>query len=206
MRWLVAGLIYVAVSTVTALLLAMNGGGLHFGISLLSLVTATAAAGAAFFSTLPVKSASKSTETGNYRTIWLWLAGFVFAIFALRSFCWLVYFDGDDIRIQSPNNLGDLGLHITYINTFANGASLWPDSPLYVYSKLRYPAGIDLFNALFANLGFDLRHQLAFTGLLASVATFYALYQWSGTFGVAGFLFNGGIIGYQIIRTLQFRD
>jgi hypothetical protein len=142
----------------------------------------------------------------NYRSIWLCLVGFIFAMFAFRSFCWLFYFDGENIYIQSPFNLGDLGLHLTYIKTFANGVSLWPDSPIYVYSKLRYPAGIDLFNGVLTNLGFDLRHQLAATGLLASLATFYALYRWGGTFTVAGFLFNGGIAGYAFLQTHQFID
>jgi hypothetical protein len=206
MRYLSAGLIYVAVSTVVALLLGINGGGLHFGISLIALTFGVAAAIWAFFSVAPDPVVSAKRDGPRYQHIWLWIIGFVFAIFALRSFCWLVYYDGDDIRIQSPNNLGDLGLHITYIKTFANGVALWPDSPLYVYSKLRYPAGIDLFNAVFATLGFDLRHQLAFTGLLASAATFYAFYRWSGAFGVAGFLFNGGLIGYQFFRTWRFFD
>jgi hypothetical protein len=134
------------------------------------------------------------------------LVGFVFAMFAFRSFYWLYYFAGENIYIQSPFNLGDLGLHITYIKTFANGVSLWPDSPIYVYSKLRYPAGIDLFNGMLTNLGFDLRPQLAATGLLASLATFYALYRWGGAFTVAGFLFNGGIAGYAFLQTHQFID
>jgi hypothetical protein len=204
MRWLSAGLIYVAVATVTALLLGIDGGGLRYGICLISVMVAAGAAVVAFFYT-PAAS-SPQADARPYGKIWLWLVGGVFALFALRSFCWLIYYDGDDIRIQSPNNLGDLGLHITYIKTFANGVALWPDSPLYVDSKLRYPAGIDLFNAIFDTLHFDLRHQLVVTGLLASAATFYAFYRWSGAFGIAGFLFNGGLIGYQIFRTKQFID
>lgn len=206
MRYLSAGLIYVAVSTVIALLLGIDAGGLHYGISLLSLVTGCAAAVAAFYLTPAEKREVGAVKARPYRSAWLCLTAFVFAIFALRSFCWLVYYDGENISIQSPNNLGDLGLHITYIKIFANGVALWPDSPLYVLSKLRYPAGLDLFNALFANLGFDLRHQLAFTGLVASAATFYAMYRWGGTFGVAGFLFNGGLIGWLFFSTARFLD
>ena len=108
------------------------------------------------------------------------------------------------MRIQSPHNLGDLGLHIAYIRNFASGVRLWPDSPLYVFSKLRYPAGMDLFNALFANLGFDLRHQLAATGVIASIAAFYAFYRWGGAFAIAGFLFNGGVAGYEFFQTWKF--
>src|SRR5438045_8551213 len=97
-----------------------------------------------------------------------------------------------------------LGLYLTYIMIFSNGMSLWPDSPIYVYSKLRYPAGIDLFDFILTNLGFDLRPQLAATGLLASLGAFYALYRWGGTFAVAGFLFNGGVSGFAFLPAHQF--
>lgn len=208
MRLLVAGLIYIAVSAIAALLMGMCAGGITYAISLISLLAGTTAAIAAFFACPPPpgREAADRAPESLFSYALLWLLGFVFALFAVRSFCWLAYLDGEYIRIQSPNNLGDLGLHITYIKTFANGVSLWPDSPLYVYSKLRYPAGMDLFNALLASLGFDLCRQLAATGIVASIATFYAFYRWSGAFGIAGFLFNGGIAGYEFLALLQFAD
>jgi hypothetical protein len=43
-------------------------------------------------------------------------------------------------------------------------------------------------------------------GLLASVATFYALFRWGGGFTIAGFLFNGGVIGFLFLRTWKFAD
>jgi hypothetical protein len=217
MRFLSAGLIYVAVSTVAALLLGENAGGLNWSISFVSLIVGATVGIALFFLMPPTpvrlgpsaqspEIAEADDPLGKYRPIWLCLVGFAFAVFAFRSFCWLFYFEGENISIQSPFNLGDLGLHLTYIKTFANGVSLWPDSPIYVFSKLRYPVGIDLFNGILTNLGFDLRPQLAATGLLASLATFYALYRWGGTFTVAGFLFNGGIAGYAFLQTNQFLD
>src|SRR5437764_832294 len=177
MRLLSAGLIYVAVSTVAALLLGENAGGLNWSISFVSLIIGATGAIAVFFLMPPSSegfclAAEDDDPLAKYRSIWLCLVGFVFAIFAFRSFCWLFYFDGENIDIQSPFNLGDLGLHLTYIKTFANGMSLWPDSPIYVYSKLRYPAGIDLFNGILTNLGFALRHQLASTGLSAFLVLF----------------------------------
>jgi len=211
MRPLSAGLIYVAVSTAAAVLLAEIAGRLNPGVSLFSLMTGATAALATFFLMPPAPprppvSSAIDDPLSKYRSIWLCLVGFVFTMFAIRSFCWILFFAGDNINIQSPFNLGDLGLHITYIKTFANGVAMWPESPIYVYSQLRYPAGIDLFNGLLTTLGFDIRHQLIATGLLASLATFYALYRWGGTFTVAGFLFNGGIAGYQFLDTHKFLD
>lgn len=142
----------------------------------------------------------------KYRNLWTWLLAACFIMFAVRSFCWLLYIDSDQLKIQSPNNLGDLALHITYIKTFANGVSLWPDNPIYVASKLRYPAGIDLFNALLNLKHVDLIRSLVWVGLLGSLATFYAFYRWGGTFSVAGFLFNGGLAGFKIFETAKFLD
>ena len=142
----------------------------------------------------------------RYGQIWLWLLGACFLMFAVRSFCWLLYIDENQLNIQSPNNLGDLSLHITLIRNFASGVALWPDNPIYVFSKLRYPAGIDLFNALLCLVHVDLTHGLVWTGVLASLATFYAFFRWAGAFGVAGFLFNGGIAGFEFFKTLKFLD
>src|SRR4029450_13921376 len=47
---------------------------------------------------------------------------------------------------------------------------------------------------------------LVWTGLLGSLATFYAFFRWGGTFSVAGFLFNGGIAGFQVFKNLKVLD
>jgi len=127
-------------------------------------------------------------------------------MFAVRSFCWLLWIDGNNLKIQSPNNLGDLALHITYMKYFANGVALWPDNPIHVFSSLRYPAGIDLFDSLLLLQHVDLIRALVWTGLLGSLATFYGFYRWGGAFGVAGFLFNGGLAGYAFLQKFQFAD
>src|SRR4030095_3585180 len=142
----------------------------------------------------------------RYGKVWLWMLGVCFLMFAVRSFCWLIYIDSSELRIQSPNNLGDLSLHITLIRYFANGVALWPDNPIYVFSKLRYPAGMDLFNALLCLVHVDLTRGLVWTGLGASLAPFYAFLRWAGAFGVAGFLFNGGTAGFQFFDKLKFLD
>jgi hypothetical protein len=214
MRGLSAGLTFLNVSTVCALILGMLGGGLNAPIACAALILGVLAGVAAYLGTIDpktVRDLSASAEAGRpqrnrYASICLWIVVACFTIFAVRSFCWLLYNEGEKLKIQSPNNLGDLALHITYIRNFANGVVLWPDNPIYVFSHLRYPAGVDLFNALLSLLHVDLIHGLIWVGLIASAATCYAFFRWAGTFGVAGFLFNGGIIGFQILSTGHFLD
>jgi len=216
MKWLSAGVTFVNFTTISGLLLGIVGSGLSYRSAVAALSIGVAAAILAYVRTLdtnlePAGADSTSSKLSKraprrYRNIWKWLLAACFTIFAVRCFCWLLYVDGDQLKIQSPNNLGDLALHITYIRNFASGVSLWPDNPIYVFSKLRYPAGIDLFNALLYLVHVDLRQGLIWTGLLASLATFYAFYRWAGEFGVAGFLFNGGIAGFAFISTLRFQD
>ena len=123
-----------------------------------------------------------------------------------RSFGWLLFNDGNQLKVQSPNNLGDLSLHITYVRNFASGVPLWPDNPIYYLSKMRYPAGTDLFNALLLLAGLDLTKGFIWVGLIAMLATFFALYRWGGLFTVAGLLFNGGLAGFQLFATGRLID
>src|SRR5437667_5809430 len=231
MKCLSAVLTFVNLSVVCGLLLGMAGRGLNTLTAALALVCGVAFAVAAYLGTsgaaVWTKTATRlavepkprnrpepqdTQNTGissalmRYRRFWFWAVAVCFAVFAVRSYCWLFYIDGSDYKIQSPNNLGDLSLHLTLIKNFANGVPLWPDNPIYVFSKLRYPAGIDLFNALLSLIHIDLLTGLVWVGLVASLATFYAFYRWGGTFGVAGFLFNGGIAGFQFLKTWKFLD
>ncbi|MDQ2919444.1 MAG: hypothetical protein M3R10_06165, partial [Verrucomicrobiota bacterium] len=207
MRLVCGILVYVVVATLVALLLGLNGGGITPAVSLVSLLCGSAAGAGAFRMTPPApEPLLVQTGTPYLRNFWFYFVTFAFVVFAVRSFCWLLFYDGDEMKVQSANNLGDLSLHLTYIKTFASGVSLWPDSPLYVFSLLRYPAGMDLFNGLFSSLGSDMRQQLAVTGLVASAATFYALFRWGGTFTVAAFLCNGGLAGAQFFLTGKFMD
>src|SRR6266480_3686268 len=230
MKWLSAVLTFVNLSVVCGLFLGMAGRGLNVVSAWLALVCGAAFAVAAYLGTSdtairekaanqpPVRKSQKASDPDStpnaatwsaimrYRHVWFWAVAVCFAMFAVRSFCWLFYIDGSDYKIQSPNNLGDLSLHLTLIKNFANGVALWPDNPIYVFSKLRYPAGIDLFNALLSLVHVDLITGLVWVGLVGSLTTFYAFYRWGGSFAVAGFLFNGGIAGFQFFKTFKFLD
>jgi hypothetical protein len=234
MKWLSAGVTFVNFSTVCGLILGMATNGLALSVAVTSLILGAVAAIFAYLRTsdpktkldildsteleanLSKRAQRRLRRAGNlpsasvaickYRNFWTWVLAACFAIFAVRSFCWLLYIDGNQLKVQSPNNLGDLALHITYIRNFTNGVSLWPDNPIYVFSHLRYPAGTDLFNALLSCVHVDLIRGLVWTGLLGSIATCYAFYRWGGAFGIAGFLFNGGIAGFQFLSTFKFLD
>ena len=233
MKLFSAGLTLVNVATIAGLLLGILGGGLDEGFAGLALFLGIAAAIFAWIGTASFAPRKKSappppavplpkskrarrrmkleetpvvvTPRPNYH-LGAWAVGIVFTLFAVRSFCWLLYVDGNHLRLQSPNNLGDLALHITYIKYFANGVALWPDNPIFVFSSLRYPAGIDFFDSLLLLQHIDLVRALVWTGLLGSLATFYGFYRWGGVFGVAGFLFNGGLAGYKFFEKFQFAD
>ncbi len=235
MKWLSGGLTFFNATTVLALGLGMIANGVNRPVAFISIVGGLIIGFMAYWLTarvplrlrkpqpVPDAAAPKSKRQQRreerarqglapepaitrYRAIWFWLLAACFAIFALRSFCWLIYWDGNDVKVQSPNNLGDLSLHLTYINHFASGVPLWPDNPIEPFSKLRYPAGVDLFNAVLTVAGVNLIRGLVWTGLIASLATFYAFYRWAGNFGIAAFLFNGGLASYPIMYTGRFLD
>jgi hypothetical protein len=133
-----------------------------------------------------------------------WAASLLFALFALRAFCWLVFYNGDSISVLSPNNLGDLPLHLTFIRFFARGAAFWPQNPIYSGLPLHYPAGIDIFNALLNLAGCDDFRALIWVALVASAVTCYALLRWGGWFAVIGFLCNSGLVGWRFFHHYAF--
>ncbi|MGI8435492.1 MAG: hypothetical protein ACR2NX_01085 [Chthoniobacterales bacterium] len=174
--------------------------------SLLAVLLALVTAGFAYLQTTDDVVSPNDHETRARSRVWFWLTAAAFGFLAFRAFGWLLYLDGNEWKVQSANNLGDLALHITYIRNLASGVPLWPENPIYVFSYLRYPVGTDLFNSVLLLLGVDLARGLIWAGLLGSLATFYALYRWGGPFTVAGFLFNGGLAGFQILKTWQLAD
>ncbi len=207
MKWLSAGITFVNFSTLIGLTLGVIGHGLSSPVAAAAFTLGAIVSAAAFIQTSDrERTNSNAPRQWSGRTIWAMVAVTCFALFAARSFCWLIFIEGDQFRIQSPYNLGDLALHITYIKNFASGVTLWPDNPIYVFSKLRYPAGIDIFNSLLCQADVGLLQGLVWVGLLASAATCYAFWRWGGAFGIAGFLFNGGLIGFQVVKDFKFLD
>ena len=41
----------------------------------------------------------------------------------------------DEVRVISPNNLGDICLHLAHINYLASGPHFWPENPIFAFDN-----------------------------------------------------------------------
>ncbi len=160
----VAALLY-AVSSSSLLAVALAGlrGGLNPACA------GAALCGGLFVAAWGLWPSRREQETTRAPGPWEWAAIVAFALVSLRIFLWLVFTDGDDIKVLSPNNLGDLSLHLTYVRYLASGVPFWPDNPIFFEGKLTYPIGVDLFHSLLVLLGMDVFRGFIWMGLVGSV-------------------------------------
>ena len=198
MKCLSSALAFASTTVVTAIFLGFLFSGLNPSAAWSAIACGTLAAVAAWRTTNP----SKRARLG----FWDWLVLTVFALSSLRAFLWVIYSRGDEICVLSPNNLGDLSLHLNLIRYLANGVAFWPESSILSNAPLSYPLGADLLNSLLEICGVDTMRGLVWAGLAGAALTGYALWSWGGAFGVAAFLFNGGLAGFAVLRTLQIDD
>jgi hypothetical protein len=122
----------------------------------------------------------------------------LFAFVSLRAFLWLLFIENRSYHILSPNNLGDLVLHIDFIHYLASGVKFWPDSPIFIGEPLKYPVGGDFINSLLLLAGLPLEQGLVWVGLAGSALTLAALWRWGRGFAIAAFLFGGGLTAFAI--------
>lgn len=193
-----ASLTGVCAAVGSALLLGAGLGGLNPIIAAVALLTGLVAAG---FTWRSIPPGSKHPVDA-----WLIVMAMVFALASLRAFLWLLYPVGDEWRILSPYNLGDLSLHIQFIRYFAGGVPFWPESPILSGVPLSYPVGADLWNSLLLLCGIPLERGLIWTALGGALLTGVALARWGGAFAMAAFLFAGGLAGLRIFQTGSIED
>lgn len=189
----------VCAAVLVAVIFAFAFGGLTPAIAAASLAAGAMVGGYAFIRVQDERGARPSG-------FWEWFVVAAFVLFSLRAFCWLVFWNENQVDVLSPNNLGDMSLHLTYINNLANGAPFWPDNPIFAGEKLHYPIGVDLFNALLKLVGVDVYRGLIWVGLLGCLAIGIAIWRWGRGFTLAGLLFNGGIAGAAFFGTWHFSD
>jgi len=192
-----AVLIFIAVTVCVAVVLAFPCGGLSCGLAWAALAAGLAAAVPAWRGIRPDL---------RRPTAWEALLLIVFGLASLRAFLWLIYPVGDEWRVLSPNNLGDLSKHIQLIRYLANGAPFWPESPFFSGASLSYYFGTDLFNSLLLCVGFSLEKSLLWCGIGGAALAAWALWRWGGAFGLAALLFNGGLAGFLVFQTGQPGD
>jgi len=186
MNFLAATLYAVATSVLIGILLGFQKGSLTPAVALLALSGGFITGAIGWWRG---RGMPKLPRPGG----WAIAALVLFALFSLRAFLWLIFREGDELRVLSPNNLGDMSLHLTFIRYLANGAPFWPDSPIFSAGKLTYSIGMDFFNALLSLVGVDTLRALIWTGLFGALGTGFALLRWGGAFTVLGFLCNGGL-------------
>jgi hypothetical protein len=198
MKCLSAMLAFAATSVVVAILLGFLASGIETWAAWSAIACGMLAALLAWQATQPQPRAHPG--------FWDWLMLAAFALSSWRAFFWIAYLRGDEICVLSPNNLGDLSLHLNLIRYLASGVPFWPESSILSHVPLSYPLGADLFNSLLEVCGVDTIRGLVWTGLVGAALTGYALWLWGGAFGVAAFLFNGGLAGFAVLRTMQIDD
>jgi hypothetical protein len=129
------------------------------------------------------------------------LLAIIFLAFAIRAFSQVIFVDDGTVKVLSPNNLGDICLHLTHINFLATNPPYWPENPIYVFDKLRYPIGIDIFNAELKLIGIGPNTGIILVAFLGSLLTLRTLFLFGGPFAVAAFLFNGGLAGFMFFES-----
>ncbi len=116
------------------------------------------------------------------------------AMVALRHFLFLFYHVDGEYRSLHPFNLGDLPLHIHYIRNLAAGVEFPPRNPNFSTENLRYPFGIDLYNALWECLGTVTSGHLFLVGFFSSIAALMSLRLAGSWVAMVAFFFSGGYL------------
>jgi hypothetical protein len=183
-RALCGGLVFVAVTTITAAGLSALAGRLETRGAWIALAAGSVAAALA----------ARAAQAPRRRITWAdTILLVVFAIASLRAFLWVIYARQNEWRVLSPHNLGDLALHLNLILRWANGGAFWPDNPFLAGAAFAYHPGMDFWNAVLRTAGVPVYEGLRWTGLLGAAATAAALWRWGRGFALAAFLFAGGL-------------
>ncbi|MGD0886055.1 MAG: hypothetical protein ABSA46_14515 [Thermodesulfovibrionales bacterium] len=191
----IAFLIHLAVSTFMAIALGLAVGRLNSLIAVVSLGLG-AAAGIWFW----LKSKEDRGLFPGIKFGPALLYGFI--IFAgLEHFLYLLYYVPHGLRTLHLNNFGDLSLHIQYTRYIAAGAHFWPENPGFAGDLLRYPLGIDIYNALWEILGVPIDSHFFLTGFIMTIAAVSMLHKWMGWWGVGAFFLNGGLANWSHLWT-----
>lgn len=135
-----------------------------------------------------------------------WTALAAFGAVSVRQFGWLAFRREGALLTLLPSNYGDLPLHWTYVAHLAGGAAFWPMNPIFTGDRLKYPLGVDLLTAVPVQLGLPMPVAFVVLGIAGAALTAFALRRWGGALAVAGFLFAGGLAGFELLATGTLHD
>lgn len=173
-----AGLIFISVSSLATLVVSLLSGQMSVLASILGLAFGLVASYLFYDKESPSKKILVS----------------VIFIFCSFQFLYLFYEKNPtDLGFYTlnSNNRGDLPFHINMIKAFAGGLRFWPENPILVGETLKYPFGMNLFNAQFEIIGIPLQTHLVFVGLFCLILALFSLQKWMGAWGVMAFFFAG---------------
>lgn len=194
-----AVLIHMVVSSLVAIVLGLAFGRMNPVIALASLQLGFIAG---FLAWLRFRKENSFFQAVNLTTGLFY--GFV--IFAgIQHFLYLLYYDQNGLKTLHLNNFGDLSMHIQYIRYLAS-ARFWPQDPGFAGTPLRYPLGIDLYNALWESLGVPTDSHLFVVGVAMTVVTVVMLHRWMAWWGVGAFFLNGGLSNWRCILSGRMFD
>ena len=154
-------------------------------------------------------------QNSNYRWLswsvgidgWLEKAALVFlAVIISKHFIYLLFEMDGGIYTTSPNNFGDLPMHINYIRNIARGATFPFHNAIFAKELLRYPYGMDFYNALWECVGVRTTAHLAITGIVLAAVTAGFLRAQAGWLGLVGFFGGGGWAGWQVLLGQRYID
>lgn len=187
----------IVCSTLIALLFAAISGSLGPVTSAISLILGAIASyfvsrADAVSKTLFIDPKNKTVET-----LWLERLTVVFIMYlSYRHFLYMFYEVGAEFKTLNVNNYGDLPLHINYIRQVAGGSSFPWVNPSFSLDLLRYPLGIDLYNALWEAIGVRLPAHLFIVGLVCSAMIVRMVRIAASWWGLIGLYLSGGFAGW----------
>src|SRR5215213_1370865 len=98
MKWLSAGLTFVNIATVSGLFWGTVAGGLSRPLAYVASTIGMTVAILAWLQTGADERAETPSERLSAHRVCFWLLVFVFSFFAFRSFAWLLFSDGNQLK------------------------------------------------------------------------------------------------------------
>jgi len=196
----IAFLLHGFYASFIAFFLSWIFGGLSAGVAVVSILVG------AIFALKHAKLLQAQTSGLTLKAFSSGMAGMLEALIIVFTMyvCWrhflYLFFEREGAWYTlNPNNFGDLPLHISYIRAFAEGLPFPPVNPGFGTEILRYPFGVDLYDALWEILGVPLRAHLLAVGMMCALGTLIVLRWFGGWWAMGAFFLSGGWLGWNVV-------